>query len=129
MAKGRKGLYLEGYKFALYLIIPIGISWYYTDPERQKRAVDYWKFVQYPAVDNPKDVEELRQQVLNYQKQEVQRQVYRDQLRDLHKQANKTIAATSTTMVNTTTTTNSTSSNDEKEEKKSSWWRWIGLGR
>jgi Pet100 len=130
MAKGKSGFYLEGGKFAVYMIIPLGISWYYSDPIRQKAAVDYWKFVQYPA--NPSV--NIREQVLELQKQEQQRQVYRNQLRNLQKQADKTITTCTTTASTTSAaakkTINNNSSNDNKnnEEKKSWWRRWIGLG-
>jgi hypothetical protein len=116
MAKGRSGFYLEGGKFAMYMIIPLGISWYYSDPVRQKAAVDYWKFVQYPA--NPSV--NIREQVLELQKQEQQRQVYRDQMRNLQKQADQTVSNPAKTI---------NSNNDNNNEEKKSWWRWIGLGR
>jgi Pet100 len=117
MAKGRQGFYLEGGKFAIYILVPIGLSWYYADPKRQKRAIDYWKFITVPATPNV----DMRQHMLDLQKQEQQRQVYREQLRNLEQQANKTTRSLSTS-TSTTTTSN------ENEEKKSRW-RWIGLGR
>jgi hypothetical protein len=85
MAKGKGGFTLEAYKFAIYLIIPIGASWYYSDPTRQKESIDYWQFVKYPA--NP--VTGLVEDVRKYKDQEKQRQVYREQLEQLNQQAER----------------------------------------
>ena len=87
MAKGRTGLYLEAWKFGVYLIIPIGASWYYSDPQRQRQAADYWRYVQYPANPNVG----LKEKVEEMARQQKQRQAYREQLELLQQQARKTI--------------------------------------
>ena len=42
MAKGRQGLYLEAWKFSVYLAVPILASVYYSDPDNQRYWADYW---------------------------------------------------------------------------------------
>jgi hypothetical protein len=42
MVKGQKGLYLEAWKFAVYLAVPIVASVYYSDPDAQRYWADYW---------------------------------------------------------------------------------------
>ena len=85
MAKGRTGFVLEGWKFGLYLALPILASWYYSDPDRQQRSVDYWKYVEYPA--SAHTAESLQAEAERYNQQKEQRQAYRDQLRALQQQA------------------------------------------
>lgn len=89
MAKGKTGLWIEGWKFSLYLAMPLFASWWYNDPERQKRAVDYWKFVQYPP--NPNT--DMRKQIAEMQKQKEQREAYRQQMRELNERAKESRAA------------------------------------
>jgi len=43
MARGRQGFALEFWKFGVYLMIPVGASLYYNDPQRQKQNADYWQ--------------------------------------------------------------------------------------
>ena len=52
MAKGTTGFYLEGWKFSVYLAVPLFASWYFGDPQRQREAANYWQFVKYPANPN-----------------------------------------------------------------------------
>jgi len=108
MAKGRQGFYLEGWKFAVYLLIPIGASWYYNDPQRQKAAADYWQYVQYPANPNTN----MKEQLKELQAQKEQRQAYREQMKELQKQAAK--SRREEVAVN---------------ETKGGWRRWLGLSR
>lgn len=102
MAKGRSGFYLEGWKFAVYLALPLGASWYYNDPSRQKASADYWKFVEYPANAN-----NLQEQVEELRKQQKSRQAYKDQLLALEKQAARP----------------KQSATDLVEQEGVSWWR------
>ena len=112
MVKGRQGLYLEGWKFAVYLIIPIGASWYYSDPQRQKAAADYWKYIQYPANPNVN----MKQQIKELQAQKEQRQAYREQMMELQKQAAKSRSSSEVIKEN-------------EEPNKGGWRRWLGLSR
>lgn len=85
MAKGKSGLWIEGWKFSIYLALPLLASWYYNDPNRQKESVDYWKFVQYPS--NPNT--DMRKQIAEMQKQKEQREAYRQQMQELQEQARR----------------------------------------
>ena len=85
MAKGKTGLYIEGWKFGVYLAMPLLASWYYNDPQRQKAAVEYWKFVQYPA--NPNT--DMRKQMQELKKQKEQRAAYRQQMQELQERAQR----------------------------------------
>lgn len=114
MAKGKQGFYLEAWKFGVYLLIPIGASWWYSDPERQRQSADYWSYVRYPAHPNTG----MRQQIEELAKQQRQREAYREQLMELNRQANESRKAA------------------EEEAGKSlgsgggrGWLRWIGLGK
>jgi hypothetical protein len=107
MAKGKGGMYLEGWKFAVYLALPLGASWWFNDPRRQKEAADYWQFVKYPANPNVG----MKEQIEALSAQQKQRDVYRDQMKELHAQAART-----------------RKQQEEKEEEKPGWLRWIGLG-
>lgn len=84
MVSGRAGFALEGWKFGIYLGIPILASWWYGDPERQKAAADYWRYVQYPANPNTNMKEKFLEQRKKY---EEQRAVYSEQLKQLDKMA------------------------------------------
>ena len=45
---GHGGLALEGFKFAVYLLIPIGATIVYSDPANMKSIVDHFKFISFP---------------------------------------------------------------------------------
>lgn len=80
MAKGRQGFMLEGWKFGVYLLIPIAASVYYNNTENQKKAADYWQYVKYPA--NPTTgYKESMEAIASQQKQ---RELYRQQLQQLN---------------------------------------------
>ena len=116
MAKGRQGFLLEGWKFAIYLLVPITASIYYNNPENQKKSADYWQYVKYPA--NPSTG--WKEQIELMQSQQKQREVYRQQLQQLNDgTTSKTITAGS-----------EVEDNDMKDSKGNRWrWlRWIGLG-
>jgi Pet100 len=99
MAKGRQGFMLEGWKFAVYITIPLVASWYFNDPERQKQNAEYWKYVQYPA--NP--ATGLKEQIKLRQEQRAQHDAYSAQLQQLQVQANRSI-------------------NDSEEKRSSASW-------
>mmetsp|Transcript_19902 Transcript_19902/g.25631 ORF Transcript_19902/g.25631 Transcript_19902/m.25631 type:complete len:112 (-) Transcript_19902:290-625(-) len=80
MVKGRTGMALEGWKFGIYLGIPLLASWWYGDPERQKAAAEYWQYVKYP----PNPTVGMKEKFIEQrQKYEEQRKVYSEQLKKL----------------------------------------------
>jgi hypothetical protein len=107
MAKGRRGFQLEAWKFSVYIAIPIMASWWFSDPLRQKQAADYYKYVQYPANPNTN----MKEQIEQLQKQQEQHKIYREQLKELNRQAKR-----------------SNESLSEDSPKAGGWLRWIGLG-
>jgi hypothetical protein len=115
MAKGAKGLYLEGWKFSVYLALPLLASWYYNDPLRQQASVEYWKYVQYPP--NPNT--DLRKRVLEDQakqkEQREQREAYRQQMQALQEQAQRSRAAAAL--------------EEEEAARKRSWTSLLGWSR
>jgi len=102
MAKGKAGLWLESWKFSIYLALPLLASWYYNDPKRQQASIDYWKYVQYPP--NPNT--DMRKQISEMQKQKEQREVYRQQMQELQERARK-----------------SREQPPEDDTQKRGWWR------
>ena len=105
---------LEGWKFGVYILIPITASMYFGNPERQKQAADYWGYVKYPP--NPNTG--MKEQIEALRKQKEQRQAYREQLKELNAQAKKSSASSS-----------SSSSSEDKTTSSRGWFRWIGLGK
>ena len=118
MAKGRQGFLLEGWKFAIYLGIPITASIYYNNPEHQKMSADYWQYVKYPA--NPSTG--WKEQIELMQSQQKQREAYRQQLQQLNE---STVAP----MTSTANHERHNPESDESDENRWRWLRWIGLGR
>lgn len=108
MAKGRRGFWLEGWKFGMYLMVPICASFYFDNPDNQRKAQDYWKFVQYPANPNTGMKESIEQAA----KLQKQREVYREQLQ-LLQEANAPKAI----------------EDDSAKKSGKGWLRWVGLGR
>mmetsp|Transcript_24359 Transcript_24359/g.41373 ORF Transcript_24359/g.41373 Transcript_24359/m.41373 type:complete len:104 (-) Transcript_24359:26-337(-) len=87
MVLGRQGLWLEAWKFSVYLMVPIVASVAFNDPERQKYWADYFQFLKYPANPNTNIREQFEQQLEQYEKEKEQRKVYREQLKRLQEQA------------------------------------------
>lgn len=82
-------MFLEAWKFGIYLGVPIlATYWFAWNPERQKEQAEYWQYVKYPANPNVN----MREQIAELQKQQQQRQVYRDQLIALNKQAQRNVS-------------------------------------
>jgi Pet100 len=114
MAKGRQGFLLEGWKFAIYLLVPITASIYYNNPENQKKSADYWQYIKYPA--NPSTG--WKEQIDLMQSQQKQREVYRQQLQQLND-------------ISSQSSVDSCETDDDDDETKNNHWRWlrwIGLG-
>jgi hypothetical protein len=116
MARGRQGFYLEGWKFAVYLAIPLGASWYFNDPARQKESADYWQYMKYPANPNTN----MKEQIEELKEKQNQRQVYREQMKELHKQAQRTTDAEQARISSIET--------EGRQASGQGWLRWIGLG-
>ena len=116
MAKGRQGFLLEGWKFAIYLAIPITASVYFNNPDNQRKAADYWQYIRYPA--NPSTG--WKEQIELMRSQKEQREAYRQQLQQLN-------GSTTTTDVESGSDRDGHTNDDSSE---SGWrlLRWIGLG-
>ena len=108
MAKGRQGFLMEGWKFGVYLAIPILASFYFDNPIHQQKAQDYWQFVKYPANPNTGMKEAIEQAAA----QQKQREAYRQQLQRLNEAA--------------TTTRND---NEMRTTERKGWLQWMGLRR
>jgi Pet100 len=89
MVHGRPGLYLEAWKFSVYIAVPIVASVYYSNPETQKYWADYWQFVKYPENPNTNVKEQIEALIQERKRQEAQGQVYREQLKQLHVSADR----------------------------------------
>ena len=90
MVKGKRGIYVEAYKFAVYISIPIIASVYYSEPETQRYWADYWQFIKYPENPNTNMKEKIQAMIDERKKQEEQHKVYQQQMRDLQSAANRT---------------------------------------
>jgi hypothetical protein len=110
MARGRQGFWLEGGKFAIYLIIPLAASMHYNNPENQKKAADYWQYVKYPA--NP--ATGWKEHIEKAASQQKQREAYQHQLQQLNSSA---VVAVQESNVTT------------QVSNRMEWLRWIGWGR
>mmetsp|Transcript_3164 Transcript_3164/g.8958 ORF Transcript_3164/g.8958 Transcript_3164/m.8958 type:complete len:132 (-) Transcript_3164:5964-6359(-) len=89
MVKGKAGLYLEAWKFGVYISIPIFASAYYSDPETQKYWADYWQFIKYPENPNTNVREKIRELAKEKEQLAEQRRAYREQLRELQVAADR----------------------------------------
>ncbi|CAJ1949737.1 unnamed protein product [Cylindrotheca closterium] len=114
MVKGRQGLYLEAWKFSVYLAIPIVASVYYSDPETQRYWADYWQYIKYPENPNTNVKEKIQELAKEKEQTRQQRMAYKEQLRSLQEAANRT------------------QTYSEETSNDASWWRragrWIGGG-
>jgi Pet100 len=118
MVKGRQGFMLEGWKFGVYLLVPLTASIYYNSPENQKKSADYWQYVTYPA--NPSTG--WKDQIELLQSQKEQRRIYRQQLERLN--GLDSAAEHNTTPITSVDTVNNTS----QIKNSRSWLRWVGIG-
>jgi hypothetical protein len=84
MVKGRPGLYLEAFKFTLYVTFPIYVSYLAADPEFQKANINYYNFIEPPKPPIRLSREETK---IEHEKILKQRAVYQDQVRKLMQQA------------------------------------------
>lgn len=123
MAKGKEGFMLEGWKFSIYIIVPIFASIYYSEPKRQKDAADYWKFIQYPSNPNIN----MKQKIEDLASQQKQRNIYREQLQLLNQHANniENVNNNNNDDVNSSTSTlSSSNTTDNKPRSRFGWLRF-----
>jgi hypothetical protein len=83
MVKGRPGMYLEAWKFGVYISIPIFASWYYSFPETQQYWADYWQYIKYPENPNTNVKQKIKELGEQKGKEREQRMAYQQQLREL----------------------------------------------
>jgi hypothetical protein len=118
MAKGRQGLYLEAWKFSVYISLPIIASVYYSNPETQRYWADYWKFITYP--ENPNTNVKQKIQALAEEKELKREQhlAYQKQLQELQRLADASNQNAMSYGDDDTASQKSTSSSSS-----SFWWR------
>mmetsp|Transcript_19873 Transcript_19873/g.43163 ORF Transcript_19873/g.43163 Transcript_19873/m.43163 type:complete len:124 (+) Transcript_19873:260-631(+) len=117
MVKGRQGLYLEAWKFGIYVSIPVIASVYFSDPETIKKQADYWRFIEYPENPNTNVRQKIQELAKEKEEQRAQRMAYRQQLQELQRAAERSSSV------------NDDDDNDATDitEKRRSWWRrWFG---
>lgn len=117
MAKGRQGFLLEGWKFGIYLLVPITASIYYNNPENQKKSADYWQYVKYP----PNPSTGWKEQIELLQSQQKQREIYRQQLQELNESSMSKPSTAGSELGEDNDT-------DDAQGNRWRWLRWIGLG-
>jgi Pet100 len=111
MVHGKKGLYLEAWKFGVYISIPIFASVYYSDPETQRYWADYYQYIKYPENPNTNVKEQIQQLVQQKELQREQRLAYQQQLVRLQQAAERT---------------SNTQQGESLDESSPSWWRKAG---
>jgi Pet100 len=89
MVKGKKGLYLEAWKFSVYISLPIIASVYHSNPENQKYWADYWQFIRYPENPNTNVKQKIQELAQQKDEQRQQRLVYQQQLQALQQSAER----------------------------------------
>lgn len=89
MVHGKKGLYLEAWKFSIYLAVPIVASVYYSDPDNQRYWADYWQYIKYPENPNTNVKEQIQKLAEEKGLQREQRLVYKQQLQRLQEAAER----------------------------------------
>ena len=113
MVKGRAGLYLEAWKFGVYITVPIFASVYYSNPETQKYWSEYYQFVKYPENPNTNVKEQIEQLIQEKKLQKEQSQQYRDQLQQLQAAASRSKQYRSEPP-------------PDGDHDSASWWRRVG---
>mmetsp|Transcript_25541 Transcript_25541/g.39219 ORF Transcript_25541/g.39219 Transcript_25541/m.39219 type:complete len:133 (+) Transcript_25541:158-556(+) len=121
MVKGRQGLYLEAWKFGVYISIPIFASWYYSYPETQQYWADYWQYIKYPENPNTNVRQKIKELGEQKEKEKEQRMVYQQQLRELQKAAER-----SESYRKNETTTALPVVPEGEVKASASWWKRAG---
>jgi len=127
MVHGKKGLYLEAWKFGVYISIPIIASVYYSDPETQRYWADYWQYIKYPENPNTNVKEQIQKLAEQKELQREQRLAYQQQLQQLQKSAERlsTVATTTGTQLDPSSQVESSSASPSTSSSPS-WWRKAG---
>ena len=115
MVKGKQGLYLEAWKFSIYITIPIFASMYYSNPETQKYWADYWQFIKYPENPNVNVKEQIEELMKQRKLQEEQTKQYSKQLYNLQLSANRNKQFQK-----------QNNDNDGNNNESISWWKRVG---
>ena len=110
MVKGRKGLYLEAWKFGVYISLPVIASVYYSNPDNQRYWADYWQFIKYPENPNTNVKQQIKELAEQKEKQKEQRRLYQEQLRQLQMASERS----------------ETGLNDDSSTDSKPWWRRAG---
>eukprot|EP00536_Pseudo-nitzschia_multiseries_P012771 jgi/Psemu1/290495/fgenesh1_pg.506_\ len=117
MVKGRQGLYLEAWKFGVYVSIPVIASVYFSDPNTIKKQADYWRFIEYPENPNTNVRQKIQELAKEKEEQREQRMAYQRQLQELQRAAERSSSATFDDDDDLT----------EIQGKRRYWWRrWFG---
>ena len=89
MVHGRQGMKLEAFKFSVYILIPVGASLTFNDPNVQRWAADYFQFLKYPANPNTNLKGEFEALVEKTKKEKEARREYAAQMQKLQEGAQK----------------------------------------
>ena len=125
MVHGRAGLYLEAWKFSVYISIPVIASVYYSNPETQKYWADYWQFIKYPENPNVNVKQQIEELIKERQKQEESSKIYQQQLQSLQQAANRSKQYQQQEQQQAASSA-ATDSSSSSEESSLSWWRRLG---
>ena len=120
MVKGRQGLYLEAWKFGVYISIPVIASAYFSDPKTIKEQAEYWKFIEYPENPNTNVRQKIQKLAKEKEEQKEQRMEYQRQLQELQR------AAARSSSVNYDE--DEDDSTNRSAQRRSLWRRWFGRG-
>jgi Pet100 len=112
MVHGKQGLYLEAWKFGVYISIPIIASVYYSDPETQRYWADYWQYIKYPENPNTNVKEQILKLAEQKELQREQRLAYHQQLVRLQQAAERA--------------SNHLPEEESPTQASPSWWRRAG---
>jgi hypothetical protein len=115
MVKGKKGLYLEAWKFSVYISLPIIASVYHSNPENQKYWADYWQFIKYPENPNTNVKQKIQELAQQKQEQREQHLAYQKQLQALQQSAERSAKFGNTEKLN----------DNVDETQASSWLRRV----
>jgi len=123
MVKGRPGLYLEAWKFGVYVSIPVIASVYFSDPMTIKKSADYWKFIEYPENPNTNVRQKIQKLAKEKEEKREQQMAYTLQLEELQR-----AAARSSSMNDNDYDEDEDDSSDIPGRRRSWWKRWFGGG-
>lgn len=113
MVHGRQGMKLEAFKFSVYILIPVGASLTFNDPNVQRWAADYFQFLKYPANPNTNLKGEFEALVEKTRKVKEARREYAAQMQKLQEGAQKRRIEEQLA--------------ESESAKKKGWWRFHWL--